>query len=527
MDADHRGVAPGLDGVGADLAVILLPDPAAAGDVGGRHQLEEVGGDVFALGDVTEGGDVGPRFILVGAEVGALVQRGVVGERAQRDVAHDLAIVLEHHVAGIRHLADDREVEFPFLEDGFGEGFPAGIEHHQHAFLRFGQHHLVGGHARFALGDGVHVQPDSDPALARHFDARRGQAGRAHVLNGDDRVRLHQLEASLDQQFLGKRIADLNGRALVLVALREVGRGHGRTVDAVAARLAADIDDRIADTRGGGVEDFVLIGDPDGHCVDQDVAVVSGVEIDLSADRGDADAIAVAADAGHHARDEVAHPGMIGTAEAQGVQIGDRARAHGKHVAQDAADPGRRALIGLDVGRVIVALHLEDRRLGLAVGSGANVDHTGILARAANHPRGFGGELLQVEARAFVTAMFGPHDRKDAELDEVGLAAQCVEHALIFFRREAVVGDYLIGDHGLADSGQGRIKKPPALAGGFSFSNRADMGVNPMTSIRSTALQFGRPAAPLAMLTIASQSCRFARRLRPYTPARPCRGGSE
>jgi hypothetical protein len=38
--------------------------------------------------------------------------------------------------------------------------------------------------------------------------------------------------------------------------------------------------------------------------------------------------------------------------------------------------PGRRALVGLDVGGVVVALHLEDG--GLAV---ADIDDAGILAR--------------------------------------------------------------------------------------------------------------------------------------------------
>ena len=72
---------------------------------------------------------------------------------------------------------------------------------------------------------------------------------------------------------------------------------------------------------------------------------------------------------------------MIGPAEAQRVQVGDRPRAHGEDVAQDAADAGRRALIGLDVGRVVVALHLEDRRVAVA-----DVDHAGILARARRSP---------------------------------------------------------------------------------------------------------------------------------------------
>ena len=56
----------------------------------------------------------------------------------------------------------------------------------------------------------------------------------------------------------------------------------------------------------------------------------------------------------------MARLGVVGIAEAQGVEVGDRPRAHGEDVAHDAADAGRRALVGLDVGRVVVALHLED-----------------------------------------------------------------------------------------------------------------------------------------------------------------------
>jgi hypothetical protein len=48
------------------------------------------------------------------------------------------------------------------------------------------------------------------------------------------------------------------------------------------------------------------------------------------------------------AGDEVAGLGCPG-AEAQRVERRDRPRAHREHVAQDAADAGRRALVGLDV----------------------------------------------------------------------------------------------------------------------------------------------------------------------------------
>jgi hypothetical protein len=58
------------------------------------------------------------------------------------------------------------------------------------------------------------------------------------------------------RQLFGERVADLHGRALFLdVLVVEFGRGHGRAVDAVAAGLGAEIDDRQADAFGLRVED--------------------------------------------------------------------------------------------------------------------------------------------------------------------------------------------------------------------------------------------------------------------------------
>ena len=362
--------------------------------------------------------------------VGPLVQRRFVGERIERDVGDGFAVPHQLHAPGVGHFADHREIQLPLAEDRLRLGFAAGLQHHEHALLALGEHHLVGRHALFAARHLVHVEPDADAALARHLDRRGREPRRAHVLDGDDRVRRHQLEAGFDQQLLGERIADLNGRALLLAVLGEVGAGHGRAVDAVAAGLRADIHDRIPDAGRGRVEDLVGLRDADGHRVDEDVAVIGRVEIDLAADRRDSDAIAVAADPRDHARDQVPRLRVVGPAEAQRVQVRDRPRAHGEDVAQDPADARRRALIGLDVGRVVVALHLEDRRVAVA-----DVDHAGIFAGAANHPRRLGRQLLQVDARALVAAMLRPHDREDAELDEVRLAAERFQDAAYIPRR--------------------------------------------------------------------------------------------
>ena len=91
----------------------------------------------------------------------------------------------------------------------------------------------------------------------------------------------------------------------------------------------------------------------------------------------------------------------------------DRPRAHREDVADDAADAGRRALVGLDERRMVVRLDLEDR--GQAV---ADVDGAGVLARPLQHARPLGRQLLQMDARALVAAVLGPHHREDAELGE-------------------------------------------------------------------------------------------------------------
>src|ERR1700756_4551435 len=101
---------------------------------------------------------------------------------------------------------------------------------------------------------------------------------------------------------------------------------------------------------------------------------------------------------------------MVRAAEAQRIEDRDRPRPHREDVAQNAADPGRRALIGLDEGRVIVALHLEDA--GLAV---ADIDDAGVFAWALDDPRGLGRQFAEMYSRGFIRAVLVPHRRDDPE----------------------------------------------------------------------------------------------------------------
>ena len=362
-EPDHRGVAAGtLDRIAEDQRVILLVDPALRAKIGRAEQLEERRVRRHRRRDRGRVEDGRAR----GLRPRPVIERRLVAELLDRQVRLDLAAAPDDEPPRIGRLADDREIEPPFAEDGLGLLLLLGPEHHQHALLALGEHHLVGAHAGLAARHAVEVELDAEIALGAHLGRRRGEPRRAHVLNGDHRAGGHQLEAGFEQQLLGERIADLDGRAPLFGVRLEGRRRHARAVDAVAPGLRAEIDDRIADARRRRGEDRVPPGDADRHRVDEDVAVIAPMEADRAADRRHAERIAVAADP----RDDSGHqaPGlrMIGRAEAQEIERGDGPCAHGEDVAQNAADPGRRALIGLDERGMVVALHLEHADIAVA-----------------------------------------------------------------------------------------------------------------------------------------------------------------
>ena len=172
-----------------------------------------------------------------------------------------------------------------------------------------------------------------------------------------------ELEACLHQQFLQERVADLHRRPPLLAILSERRRCERGALDAVAPRRRPDEEQDVARPGRPRQGDVVVARDADAHGVDDRVARVGGIEADLAADVGDADAVAVARDPPDHAAEEVAVAGGFGLvghvigverAEAEAVEQGDRPRAHGEDVANDAADTRRRALVGLDRARMVV-----------------------------------------------------------------------------------------------------------------------------------------------------------------------------
>ncbi|PKP63530.1 MAG: hypothetical protein CVT86_04950 [Alphaproteobacteria bacterium HGW-Alphaproteobacteria-8] len=173
---------------------------------------------------------------------------------------------------------------------------------------------------------------------------------------------------------------------------------------------------------------------------------------------------------------------MLGPPEAERVHRRDRARAHGEHVAQDAAHPGPRALIRLDIAGVVVALHLEHHRLAVA-----DIHHARVLAGAADHLRPFGRQGAQPFFRRFVGAMFVPHRREDAEFGVARRAAEDVEDAGVFVGLETKLLGQRLGDGGFGGVDcLGHGVAHPAWAAGTELSDQ------PTGSLGGAAVSSGR-----------------------------------
>ncbi len=327
----------------------------------------------------------------------------------------------------VRYRPNDCGVQLPPATDFEHACFHSRLRDEQHAFLRFAEKDLVRRHGSGTAGYAVQVNLDAVVGPSGHLNARRGQPSGSHVLNAFEQATGEQFKTRFEQELAHKGVAHLHGGSHWRTRRnggrrsggRELVAGHGRPMDAVPTGLRADVQDAVADACGPTVENAVGRGNSAGERVDQDVAVVALVELQLAANGRNADAVSIAANAGDHAAQELGRARVIRTAKAQRIEASDGAGAHREHIAQDSADSCGRALVRLDKARVVVRLHLEDRGETIA-----DVDDARVLPRPLNDARPFGRQTPQVNAARLVGAVLAPHHAKDPELGISGFAPQ-------------------------------------------------------------------------------------------------------
>ncbi len=308
----------------------------------------------------------------------------------------------------IGDLADHRARKLPALAGGAHVVEQPRLDDGDHPLLRLGDHDLPRLEIGLAERHAVEMNVDAG-TRGGHLGERRGEPGRAAVLQADDEVALDEIERDLDQRLAAERVADLDGGPLLVGALEILAREHRGAADPVAAGECAVEDDQVSRPGRLGAQHALGRQQPDAHRVDERVRGVGLVEHRLAADGRNADGVPVLADP----RDRAAEV-PVGRAEPEPVEERDRPGAHRDDVAEDPADPGRGALERLDRGRVVVRLDLEGD--GEAV---AHVDHAGVLAGALQHALALGGQPPQERSGMLVAAVLGPEHREDRELEVV------------------------------------------------------------------------------------------------------------
>ena len=255
-------------------------------------------------------------------------------------------------------------------------------------------------------------------------------------------------------------------------------------MNAVAPCLCPDIDDRIARAGRCRPEDPVTICQPDSHGIHENVAVVGRVEIHLAANSRDADTVAITADTGDDTGQKVACLFMVRRAETKRVQQRNRPRAHGEDIAKNTADTGRRALIGFNERRMVMALDLEDG--GKPV---TDIDGACVLAGPLDHLRAVNWQGLQPFLRGFVRTVFRPHGREDAKLAQVWRPAEAGQDEVPLLLRQPHGGGVLEGHfrflfgraHAERASRQAVRRVAPSALPSSGEMARSGWGIMPMT----------------------------------------------
>ena len=207
-----------LQRVGHHVAVVLLPEPALGGDVGRgdqrqhrRRPVRRAPGRWPDRGAARRGGSTQGRSI----------ERRVLGERRQRQVADHLAAGGAAPGGRCRWSGRSRRRPGPTSRRcaarrprGRASGSPASAPGSPTASSR---RRSCPPRAAAPRSRSSSMPTPPLPAISTEEEVR---PGRAHVLDRRHGARGHQLQRRLDQQLLGEGVADLHGRPLLVASPR-------------------------------------------------------------------------------------------------------------------------------------------------------------------------------------------------------------------------------------------------------------------------------------------------------------------
>ena len=291
------------------------------------------------------------------------------------------------------------------------------------------------------MGYPIQIDVHTRTGACAHLAARTGQSGGSHVLNADNQSLVHHLKTGFHQKFFHEGIADLDVGPLCTSVLTKTRRCHRRAVNPVTAGLSTHVDHPVADTRCLSQKDLVLLEYAERKGIDQRVLRVAIGEIHFASNGGNAKTIAVGCDTPNHTLKNPTVLSLVKRTKAQAVHRSDRPGPHSENVAEDPTHSCGRTLEGLDIGRMVMRFDLEGHCQPIT-----DIDDAGVFPGTLKDSRPFGGQTLEMNARALVAAVFAPHHTEDTQLSQVGFPAEYLPNPLVLLLRQIVFGENFFGE---------------------------------------------------------------------------------
>ncbi len=117
----------------------------------------------------------------------------------RRDLRHGFSSMLDAQELVIRHFAHRCGFQAPFIKDRLHFIIILRLHDHQHSFLGFRQHYLIGCHPLVSLGYQGCIHLDANFSLASHFGAGTGEPGSAHILDSHHQAGVDYLQSGFHQ----------------------------------------------------------------------------------------------------------------------------------------------------------------------------------------------------------------------------------------------------------------------------------------------------------------------------------------
>ena len=130
-------------------------------------------------------------------------------------------------------------------------------------------------------------------------------------------------------------------------------------MNSITSSFRANIKNLVTHSASTGQKDFICFYQSETECVDQNIAVVTGIKINFSTNSRNAGAVSITGDAIDHTIEKETGSRILQFAKPQRVHQGNWACAHSKNISHYSTNASCSTLMRFNKRRVVVAFNFK------------------------------------------------------------------------------------------------------------------------------------------------------------------------